>query len=91
MLPMTDTNLSSGGFPSLVLTFFADSSDLNTPTTLMPAVHVVWCTRMVAGSNHINETKLHRKCLPLSRQFLISPCPITPEAPNTTMVFDMAF
>ena len=36
-LPITDTNLSSGGLPSLVLTFFADSSVLNTPTTLISA------------------------------------------------------
>ena len=32
-----DTNLSPAGFPSLARTFFADSSDLNTPTALIPA------------------------------------------------------
>ena len=37
-LPIMDTSLSSEGFPSLARTFFADSSDLNTPTTLIPAV-----------------------------------------------------
>ena len=39
--PIMDTNLSSAGFPSLARTFFADSSDLNTPTTLIPAASIL--------------------------------------------------
>ena len=39
-LPMMGTNLSSEGFPSLMRTFFDDSSDLNTPTTLIPSTSI---------------------------------------------------
>ena len=49
-----DTNLSPAGFPSLAKTFFADSSDLNTPTTLIPAASKLYFEERAAVAKLLN-------------------------------------
>ena len=50
IVPITEINLSWGGFPSLTLVFSADSWDRNTPTAAKPKKGVIQFTCQYSSS-----------------------------------------